>query len=175
MDPNSIFACFRPNVLKMEGYTPGEQWQDPQVIKLNTNENPYPPPVGVQKVLETYPLDRLRRYPDPLANRLRDYVAKLWGLPNREWVLVGNGSDDILTLLFRCFADETRKVVVLNPSYSLYPVLAQIQNAEVNEIILTHEFELPDEFPDEVWKANLWMITRPNAPTGNSFPKRRIE
>src|SRR4051794_24405619 len=94
---------FRPEISAMSGYAPGEQPQVGKFIKLNTNENPYPPPPGVRGAIEEAISAGLQRYPDPMANAFRTRAAELLGLPSKDWILCGNGSDDLLTILTRAF------------------------------------------------------------------------
>ena len=164
-------SYFRPEIDAMSGYVPGEQPKMADLVKLNTNENPYPPSPKVREVLEKFSYERLRRYPDPLADALRDAIAAEFGV-KRENVIAGNGSDDILTMAFRCFTAPDRPLACLNPTYSLYPELAKMQGAPVIRIALdpAADFAMPENLLEQAKKANLLIITRPNAPTGNSFP-----
>ena len=165
-------SYFRPEINAMAGYVPGEQPKMADLVKLNTNENPYPPSPAVRKVLAEFSYGHLRRYPDPMADALRDAIAERFGV-RRENVVAGNGSDDILTMVFRCFTAPDRPLAWLDPSYSLYPELAKIQGAPVIRIPLdpAADFALPENLLEQAEKANLLIITRPNAPTGNSFPR----
>ena len=116
----------RKNIDMMAGYTPGEQpGEGERVVKLNTNENPYPPSPQVLRALRELPAERLRRYPDPMANKVRDIVAGMFGV-RRDQVLCGNGSDELLTLITRALAGEGEAIAYPTPTYSLYPVLAEI-------------------------------------------------
>lgn len=171
---SEYISYFRPEIDAMSGYTPGEQPKVADLIKLNTNESPYPPAPGVAKALAAFEADRLRLYPDPLATELRAEIAALFDL-NYDQVIAGNGSDDILNIAIRCFCDSTRPVACADPSYSLYPTLAGLQGAECIRIPLNADFSLPEDFLQKAARANLLIITRPNAPTGNSFPKDRVE
>ncbi len=165
---------FRPAIDAIAGYTPGEQPKIDNLIKLNTNENPYPPSPAVAEALNKLDVGRLRRYPDPTADALRDAIAKHWGV-RRENVICGNGSDDLLTMIFRALTSPGRPVAVLDPSYSLYPVLAAMQEAPVIRIPLSRgSFELETDLAEAARGANLAMLTRPNAPTGNSIPREKI-
>ncbi len=162
-------SYFRPEIDAMEGYVPGEQPSMPNLIKLNTNENPYPPSPRVKAVLMGFDPARLRRYPKPAADALRIEIAKLHGV-NCENVIVGNGSDDILTMVFRAFTAPNLPLACLYPTYSLYFELAKMQGASVIRVGLNpNDFSLPGDLLEQVASANLLIITRPNAPTGNSF------
>ena len=166
---------FRPAIDALAGYTPGEQPKMKQLVKLNTNENPYPPSSRIAEALQAFALENLHRYPDPTADALRDDIAARCGV-KRENVICGNGSDDLLTMIFRSFTDPERPVAVLDPSYSLYPVLAAMQEAPVIRMPLDPgTFELTRPLAELAKGANLVMLTRPNAPTGNSLPREEVE
>jgi len=166
---------FRTAIDALAGYTPGEQPKMKQLVKLNTNENPYPPSPRIAEALQAFALENLHRYPDPTADALRDDIAARCGV-RRENVICGNGSDDLLTMIFRAFTDPERPVAVLDPSYSLYPVLAAMQEAPVIRMPLDPEtFELTKPLAELAKGANLVMLTRPNAPTGNSLPRSEVE
>ena len=169
----SYRSYFRKEIDAMKGYVPGEQPKVPNLIKLNTNENPFPPSPGVLNALKNLEGERLRLYPDPTADELRTVIAGSFGLM-RENVIAGNGSDDILNIAIRCFASSEFPVVCLTPSYSLYPSLSEIQGASCIQIGLKPDFSLPDDLLEQAKKANLLIIARPNAPTGNLFPKERM-
>ncbi len=167
-------SYFRPEIDAIAGYVPGEQPKINNLIKLNTNENPYPPSPAVAEVLKNFDIAMLRRYPDPTADRLRDIFAADLGL-QRENIIAGNGSDDLLTMIFRAFTSPERPVAVFEPSYSLYPVLAAMQGAPVYRIALDKEtFAYPDDVISQAKNANLLIITRPNAPTGNCAPMELV-
>ncbi len=166
-------SLFRKNILSMSGYVPGEQPKQKNIIKLNTNENPYPPSPKIKHFLAKVEIDKLRLYPDPLCTELRALLAAKFALAP-ENIIIGNGSDDILNIITRVCAGENRSIACFDPSYSLYPVLAQMQEAECNLIPLDKNFEMPEIIPKKALNAALFMITRPNAPTGNNFPKEKI-
>lgn len=162
-------SYFRPEIDAMEGYVPGEQPKMANLVKLNTNENPFAPSPEVEKVLRNFSIERMRRYPDPRADGLRCAVAERNKI-QKENVIVGNGSDDILTMIFRAFTSPDKPMAMLYPSYSLYAELAAMQGAEVIKIALAPKtFALPQDILKQSERANLLMLTRPNAPTGNSF------
>lgn len=167
-------SYFRPEIDAIAGYVPGEQPKMADLIKLNTNENPYPPSPEVAEVLKNFDIARLRRYPDPTADALRDLLAADLGM-KRENLIAGNGSDDLLTMVFRAFTAPDRPVAVFEPSYSLYPVLAAMQGAPVYRIALTgKEFSYPADAVEQAKDANLLILTRPNAPTGNCAPREAV-
>src|SRR5262245_29704878 len=117
----------RRNVRAMAGYTPGEQPRDGAYVKLNTNENPYPPSPRVLEALrETLTGDRLRKYPDPMGTHFRQTAGRVLGV-DPDSILIGNGSDDILTILTRAFVPECGLIASLTPSYLLYRTLANLQ------------------------------------------------
>ena len=164
---------FRQNIEAMTGYAPGEQPQAARIIKLNTNENPYPPSPKAVEALRTFDTDLLRKYPEPVSRPVIDAAVDVFGCTVDE-VLVGNGSDDILTILIRSFASENDTIGWLEPSYSLYPVLTDIQNAKHCSVSLEEDFSLPDDIADQAKDCTLFFLTYPNAPTANTFCKERI-
>ena len=154
---------FRKNIRALQPYVPGEQPQDGGFIKLNTNECPYPPCEEVIDALRAAVDGSLRLYPDPVCTRVRERAAEALGV-EPDMVIVGNGSDDILTIVMRSFVSEGDRVVYLNPSYGLYSVLTDIQNGRGHVVEYTDDFRLPDDIyqPD----AKLTFICSPNNPTG---------
>ena len=168
-------SYFRAEIDALEGYAPGEQPKFTNLVKLNTNENPWPPSPAVEKAWREMDWKRLNRYPDPCADKLRDAFASANGV-KRENVIVGNGSDDLLTMIFRAFTSPELPVAIPEPTYSLYPVLAAMQGAKVIKIALDEEknFDLPADFLAQAEGANLLIFPRPNAPTGNAFAKEDV-
>jgi len=156
-------SYFRPAIDAMSGYTPGEQPKVMDLLKLNTNENPYPPCPAVMDGLDA---ERLRLYPDPTADKLRDAIAEVYGY-KRENIIVSNGSDDMLTIAFRAFTDAQKKVAFLDPTYSLYPILADLQGCQCIKIPLNDDFSIKDDLLKNAAPANMLILARPNAPTGN--------
>ena len=155
---------FRENIEKIQGYEPGFQPSETDVIKLNTNENPYTPSPQALKALKEITSEQLRRYPDPIGNKFREAAAEINGvLP--ENILCCNGGDDLLTMSFRAFCDENRAVAYPVPTYTLYPVLANLQNCKVIEIPFDDEFNLPAKLAST--NAALTIVCNPNAPTGS--------
>jgi len=158
-------SYLRKNIDAMAGYTPGEQpAPGTRVVKLNTNENPYPPSPRVVETLRSLDAASLRLYPDPMADRVREVVARLHGV-RPEQVLCGNGSDELLSLAFRAFVGERQRVVWPSPTYSLYPVLAEVQGAEPIEIPTADDFTVPVDVLAAA-PARLLLFCNPNAPTG---------
>ncbi|HBE18693.1 MAG TPA: histidinol-phosphate transaminase [Cyanobacteria bacterium UBA11149] len=163
-------SYFRPAVDAMTGYIPGEQPKPgTKIIKLNTNENPYPPSPKAMEILHNLDSEWLRRYPDPFARDFCQAVSDALGVP-ANWIIVGNGSDDLLNILVRCCAEgNDRKVVYPMPTYVLYRTLAAIQPAQVVEIPYPSDFQLPI---DELVAANgaITFIASPNSPSGHLVP-----
>jgi len=155
---------FRENIEKIKGYEPGFQPKETEVLKLNTNESPYPPSPQVMKVLTEISAERLRRYPDPIGNEFRQAAAEVNGVPP-ENIMCCNGGDDLLTIAFRAFCDESRPVAYPVPTYSLYPVLAKLQNCNAIEVPFDDEFNLPAKLVSI--NAALTIVCNPNAPSGS--------
>src|SRR5215472_11499513 len=131
----------------MTGYTPGEQPRTGGFIKLNTNESPYPPSPRVFEALrEALTGDRLRKYPDPVGAAFRQAAGRVLGV-DPESILIGNGSDDILTMVTRAFVPEGGLIVAPMPGYVLYSTLADIQGARFRAIRYTPDWQLPDPWP----------------------------
>ena len=158
------------NVAALQAYTPGEQPQEREVIKLNTNENPYPPSPKVTAALAAFSTERLRLYPDPRAMALRHRVAAIHGC-RVEQVFVGNGSDEILALTTRAFVDNDGSIGYFEPSYSLYPVLDDIRGVTRRPVELGPDFSwrMPDDF-----RASLFLLTTPNAPTSLQYNRASV-
>jgi histidinol-phosphate aminotransferase len=163
----------RAHVRAMAGYVPGEQPRaDEPVIKLNTNENPYgPSPRVLEAVRQALTPERLRRYPDPLGTSFRQTAARVHGI-DPESVLIGNGSDDVLTVVTRAFVHEGGLVVSPSPSYVLYRTLAEIQGARFHTVPFTADWKLPDPWP--LPRASLTLVANPNSPSGTAVPARDL-
>ena len=157
----------------MAGYTPGEQPQAGKFIKLNTNENPYPPsPAVKQAMLAT--LERgLQLYPDPMAGAFRRRAAEVLGV-EPDWILAGNGSDDILTIVTRAFVGTGQRLRLPYPSYILYKTLAQLQGAESEEIHFRRDFTLSPEFAAATPNLRLAFLPNPNSPSGTVIPPQQV-
>ncbi len=160
----------RTRVRTMSGYVPGEQPREPGLIKLNTNENPYPPSPAVTEVLRTLDPATLRLYPDPVSLRLRRRIAEIHQV-RPEQVFVSNGSDEGLALCLRAFVERGGGAGWFDPSYSLYPVLAEIEELAPCPVPLAADFGWTD--PGRV-PAGLFFLTHPNAPTGRCYAPDRI-
>jgi histidinol-phosphate aminotransferase len=155
---------FRENIEKTKGYEPGFQPRQSNVVKLNTNENPYPPSPLVLKVLSEISPEQLRRYPDPLGSKFREAAAEVNGVAP-DYIMCCNGGDELLKMAFQAFCDENRPVAYPVPTYSLYPVLARLQNCRAIEIPFDSEFNLPPKLA--AIAAALTIVCNPNAPTGS--------
>ena len=157
----------RPNIERMEGYTWGEQPDDQETIKLNTNENPYPASPAVDAALQSVTAASLRRYPQPTADALRDAIASQHDT-QRNQIVITNGGDEALRLALTTFVEPGAPIAVAEPSYSLYPVLADIHDARVFRIDLDSEWQLADDFARQANEAGaqLTCIVNPHAPSG---------
>ena len=157
----------RPNIRSMTGYVWGEQPEDPVQCKLNTNENPYPPSPKVAAALRAFDAARLRTYPQPTADQLRIKLAERHGL-DRGSVLVTNGGDEALRLAITTFVAPGTPLGCADPSYSLYPVLAQVQDAPVLPAAYGDDWTLPDDFAAQANAAGaqLTCLVNPHAPSG---------
>ena len=155
----------RPNVASMVGYVPGEQPQDQRYIKLNTNENPYPPSPRVIEAVRAVTTADLRLYPDPLANTLRDRAATVYGL-QRDNILVGNGSDELLGLIVRACVGTGDRVVFPYPTYSLYDTLVTMQEGEIVHVPYPADFSLPEGLGTA--RGRLTFVCHPNSPSGTA-------
>lgn len=152
------------NVRRVVPYTPGEQPQNPNVIKLNTNECPYPPAPGVAKALQSFQADALRLYPDPAASDLTKALAAYYGVKQSE-VFVGVGSDDVLAMIFMTFFNSKKPLLFPDITYSFYDVWADLFRIPYRQIPLNDEFEINKE--DYIGKECGGIIfPNPNAPTG---------
>lgn len=194
-------SLIRPIVRKLHPYTPGEQPKMPGLIKLNTNENPFPPSPHVLEAVRAAVDARLRLYPNPTADRLREKLAAYHGC-KPENIIVGNGSDELLEMAVHAFVEpvsalrpapgkqlklasgKNRKskalVQYFEPSYSLYPVLAQMHGAVGNAVPLNPDFTMPSVA--ELRRRRRWdfdaaltFVTTPNAPTGTGISTSSLE
>jgi len=154
-------------IARMHGYSFGEQPAQDDVVKLNTNENPYPPSPAVAAALRDFDTRTLRRYPPATADRFRGLVAARFGLTPSH-VIVTNGGDELLRLAFTTFLDSGDAFGTTDPSYSLYPVLADIQGCRCVTIPLTDDWALPVDFATQLNAAGVRLacIVNPHAPTG---------
>jgi histidinol-phosphate aminotransferase len=154
----------KEHIVDMVGYAPGEQPKDgDHYIKLNTNENAYPPSERVSEVLSSTDIRSFAKYPDPGCSKIRAICSQLYGVSPSQ-VLVGNGSDELLAYICRLSLKEGGTVGSLDPSYSLYPVLANTSNAQFRKIPLTADYSVPTSF--DTRGVDILFIANPNAPTG---------
>jgi histidinol-phosphate aminotransferase len=150
----------------MAAYVPGEQPPPGKYIKLNTNENPYPPPPQVVEAIRAAAAGPLNRYPDPVATAFRRSAADALGLPGPEWILAGNGSDEILTILVRGFVGDGERLRLPYPSYVLYRTLADIQGASWEQVEFDENWKLPNAFGEPADGLKLVLLPNPNSPSG---------
>jgi histidinol-phosphate aminotransferase len=180
-------GLIRPLVKRLHAYVPGEQPKIPGLIKLNTNENPYPPSPKVLAAVKGAVDGRLRLYPNPSCDALREKLAEWHGCA-AENIVVGNGSDELLEMVTRAFVEpvaiagkkkSAATVQYFDPSYSLYPVLIQTHGAALNPVALNKDFSLPvlGELAGRGWdfKAALSYVTTPNAPSGRAYANAELE
>ena len=176
MNPTQQFV--RPDIAALAGYVPGEQPQGGDWIKLNTNENPYPPSPAVARAVAAAAAGRtLAKYPDPLATAFRKRAAEVLGV-DPEWIICGNGSDDLLTILVRTFVAAGESLRMPYPSYILYRTLAGIQGAACEEFHYAPDWSLGDGFVAARTAAGgdvrLAIIANPNSPSGTVLPPERV-
>ena len=168
-------ARLRSNVEAMEAYVPGEQpVAGAKVIKLNTNENPYPPSARVAEAIRAELGDsgeRLRLYSDPKALALRQAAADVFKFPI-ERILHGNGSDELLAMLFRAFVAEGETIAYPYPTYVLYETLAQAQGAVIQSVDFDRAFNLPRALFGS--DARLTLLAAPNSPSGTVYKVEQL-
>jgi len=168
-------SLVRPNILSTAGYIPGEQPLDDTTIKLNTNENPYPPSPKVMDAIRAITPEQLRRYPSPNARLFREAAARVHGI-SPDQIMAFNGGDELLTCAIRAAAGEHDSVAFLDPSYSLYPILTDVNGSRKISIpydFINNQWQLPANL--ESTPASLLLIVNPNAPTGHLNSLARIE
>ncbi len=184
-------AYERDNIARLTAYVPGEQPQVGRWIKLNTNENPYPPAPAVKRAIASVSADQLRRYPPPHADAFCQTAAKLHRV-RPDQIIATNGGDELLRLVVTVFARPNLAIhpsqrespaeagpggiAIADPSYSLYPVLADIHESSVSRIPLNDDWSLPDDFADKAAQAGckLALIVHPHAPSGHVEPMNRL-
>ncbi len=165
----------RENIRRMAGYQWGEQPEDPDTIKLNTNENPYPPSPLIAQALASMDTATLRVYPQPTAEPLRRRIADLHDLDAQN-IIVTHGGDEGLRLAMTTFVDPGQIFAMAEPSYSLYPVLAQIQQARLKKIPLQPDWLPPADLAETLNAAGtrLVCLVNPHAPSGTLMDVERI-
>ena len=165
-------STWEENVRKVIPYTPGEQPNQPDMIKLNTNENPYPPAPGAEKALKEMDMDAMRLYPDPAAYDLVHAIAQMYSLKD-EQVFVGVGSDDVLAMSFLTFFNSEKPVLFPDITYSFYDVWADLFKISYERPALDENFHIKKE---DYFRENGGVIfPNPNAPTGVEMPLEDVE
>ncbi|MCF8146640.1 MAG: histidinol-phosphate transaminase [Deltaproteobacteria bacterium] len=173
-------------IKKLKPYVPGEQPQDRKYIKLNTNENPYPPTPRIDPYLKSFDIEKLRLYPDPLFGRLREAISERYGI-HKHQIFVGNGSDEVLAFAFYAFFDSAQgRLLFPEFSYSFYPVYCDFYNIEYRKVPLKADFSLDiEDYLQEDPSCGM-VFPNPNAPTGillslekitellNRYPEDRV-
>jgi histidinol-phosphate aminotransferase len=163
----------RSTVRAMEGYAPGEQpAAGVQVVKLNTNENPFPPSPNVMRAIRGLAPEHLQRYPNATGDQFRQVAGEMLGL-SADHILCGNGSDDILTIATRTFLAPGDTLAYPEPTYSLYPVLAKLQDAKVRAVAWEKDWSLPIDALLAT-QAGAIFLANPNAPSGTLTPVSAI-
>lgn len=164
--------AWEANIRKVVPYVPGEQPQRTNMIKLNTNENPYPPAPGVQKLMDDFQMDRLRLYPDPECSSLVNALADYYGV-DRDQVFVGVGSDDVLSVAFLTFFNGEKPILFPDITYSFYDVWADVYRIPYERPALDENFRIRRE---DYYKENGGVIfANPNAPTSIAEPLEFVE
>ncbi len=161
----------KKSLQKFDAYIPGEQPQESGWIKLNTNENPYPPSPKVVQALKRAAGDPLNLYPDPVCLDLRKTISKLYNVPV-EHTIVCNGSDETLRMILETFLEKGDKVVYPYPSYPLYKTLTEIHGGKSLVVPLTNDYDLPNW--NKSWQGKILFIANPNSPTGGGFSNKKI-
>jgi histidinol-phosphate aminotransferase len=167
-------SVFRPDVDRLQGYVPGLQPQEPGWVKLNTNENPYPPSPEVAAAVEAAARGRLNIYPDPLAGTFCEQAAELFQV-EADCILPANGSDENLTIITRTFVDPQELIAYPYPSYVLYETLAEIQGAKCERMLLNPDWSWDRERARKIaLRAKLVFVPNPNSPSGNRWSDQDI-
>lgn len=168
---------FRTNIKEMTGYIPGEQPRGTKVVKLNTNENPYPASPNVGPAIASA-VKSLARYPDATATAFRTRAAEVLSKDNADitpdWILCGNGSDDILTILTRAFVESGASVRFAMPSYSLYKTLSSIQGAVADVVDYESDWKLGESFTAPSSSVQLSYLANPNSPSGTVISPNEV-
>ena len=171
---NDSMSLFRANIERMAGYVPGEQPQDSGWIKLNTNENPYPPSPAVVEAVTRAARGPLNKYPDPLGTAFRKAAATLLDV-DPDWIIPTNGSDEVLTLILRAFVDSTDTVASPYPSYILYETLGELQAARFARIGLNADWSWnAEQVATAQDTAKLVLVPNPNSPSGNLWSRAEL-
>lgn len=168
-------AYERKNIQAMAAYVPGEQIDAPGILKLNTNENPYPPSPRVNAALQTCDVARLRQYPPPRARKLADAIASLHGLAGDN-VIVTNGGDELLRMAIATFVETTETIAVARPTYTLYQVLAAAHGCGMTSFELDPNYQLPENYGGLLNEsgARMAFVVNPHAPSGALAPLDQV-
>jgi histidinol-phosphate aminotransferase len=167
-------SLVRPTIVELDGYVPGEQPPPgARVVKLNTNENPYPPSPRVLEAIRALPAHALQRYPHPMAQEFREAASRVLGVPV-DAILAGNGSDDILTIATRTFLAPGDALAYPEPTYSLYPVLARLQDARIVTVPWDKGWSLPVAALTASGARAIYLAN-PNAPSGTRVSASEVE
>ena len=164
---------FRENITEMSGYVPGEQPKGEEFIKLNTNENPYGCSPNVKAAIGRVLQVGLQKYPDPIATEFKERAGELLGV-DPDWILCGNGSDDILTIVTRALVNPGQHIRFPQPSYVLYKTLADIQGAKCHVVDYESDWSLSEEFTKHCDKLRLAYLANPNSPSGTVLPPDEV-
>lgn len=158
---------WRDNVRRVVPYVPGEQPQDQDMIKLNTNENPYPPSPKVKEAMKNLDEDTFRLYPDPTAHKLVKAIADYHGLKESQ-VFVGVGSDDVLAMAFLTFFNSKKPILFPDITYSFYDVWAELFRIPYERVMLDERLDI--RWEDYCGENGGIIFPNPNAPTGAYLP-----
>ncbi len=169
-----ITSLFRPDVQRLTGYIPGEQPQESGWTKLNTNENPYPPSPSVVDAICKAATSPLNQYPDPLVKHFRELASELFQV-DPDWILPGNGSDEILTILLRSFVDAGESIAFPYPSYILYGTLAEIQGAKYEHLPLNTDWSFASGAKQIACRSKMVFVPNPNSPSGNCWSDEELQ
>ncbi len=161
----------RPQINNLKPYIPGKQVTG-KVLKLNANENPYPPSPRAFSALQEVDSDALRLYPDAIAGKLRKIAADIFDVATDQ-TIIGNGSDDVLTMIIRTFLTPEDSIAVVDPTYTLYETLAAIQGVKTEIHPLNNDYTIPESFLKT--KSKIVFLPNPNAQTGSLFPLESVE
>jgi len=164
---------FRKNIVDMAGYVPGEQINAAEIIKLNTNENPYPASKAVVDAIIETAMRGLQKYPSAMADAFREKAAEVLDV-SPDWILCGNGSDDILTICTRALVGPGELLRLPYPSYILYKTLAELQGARSEEVRFEPDWSLGEAFSAPADGLRLAFLPNPNSPTGTTISRERI-
>ena len=166
----------RKHLISIEGYIPGEQISSEGIIKLNTNENPYPPSPKIKQALSDLNFEILRKYPHPNAISLRETLAQFHQISKNK-IVITNGGDEALRLILSTFVETEDLVGYLDPSYTLYETLTLLNNSQLYKIPLSEEWEIPENIINIIQdnKIKVFFITNPHAPSGKLFSLEFIE